>query len=148
MKSPLILLLTSDLNVEKMVVEALLPGGSIVLNARNVGDALQVLCARGSELELAIIDLDHGCQGMTMLGAITACQGSLPIVVVTSNDACHALAYANGAAACLAKPITAEEIAIAFEALKGPKRKSMAGWSRQFLNEQMSAFLESHLETK
>ena len=148
MKSPLILLLTRDLNVEKMVVQALLPGGSIVLNARNVADALQVLCARGSELELAIIDFDHGCQGMTMLGAITACQKDLSIVVVTSSDVCHAPAYANGAAACLAKPITAEEIAIAFEALKGPKRKSMAGRSRQFLTEQMSALLESHLETK
>ena len=173
MKSRPVLLFTRDPNFENSVVHALLPGGSIVLVARNVGEALQIVCARGSELELGIIDFDDCFQGMTLLSAITTCQKELSIVVVTSRDVNQALAYANGAAACLAKPITAEEIAIAFEALKGPKRELMeieiarkregdartarrnveclnvtGGMERQFLSEQTSAFLESHLETK
>ena len=125
MKSRPVLLLTRDPNVEDSVVQAMLPSGSIVLFARDLGEALQIVCARGGELDLAIIDFDDGCQGMTLLRAIAACQEELPIVVVTSRDVYQALAYANGAAACLAKPITAEEIAIAFEALKGPKRELM-----------------------
>jgi DNA-binding NtrC family response regulator len=123
MNSHLVLLLTCDPKVEDSVVQAVLPGGSIVLPARNLGEALQIVCARGGELELAIIDFDDGCQGMTLLRAIATCQEELPIVVVTSRDVYHALAYANGAAACLAKPITAEEIAIVVEALKAPKRE-------------------------
>jgi DNA-binding LytR/AlgR family response regulator len=124
----------------------MLPSGSIVLVARNLGEALQIVCARGGELELAIIDFDDGCQGMTLLRAIATCQEELPIVVVTSRDVYHALAYANGAAACLAKPITAEEIAIVVEALKAPKRELILATSRQLLSEQPPAFVESHHE--
>src|ERR1700694_3087977 len=104
MNARLVLLLTHDRQFEKQLTEALLEtGGSVVLVARKVGDALQIVCARGHELDLAVIDFDEGCHGMTLLSAIDMCRHQLPIVVIASTDAYHtaALAYANGAA-CLA----------------------------------------------
>jgi DNA-binding NtrC family response regulator len=117
-----VLLLTRDRKFEKLLREALRESGATILSARDVGDALQIVCTRGAELDLAVIDRDD-CHGMTLLSAINACQHELPIVVVTSSDAyhCAALAYANGAAACVAKPITATELALAIHDLRAPK---------------------------
>ena len=123
MNSRLVLLLTRDRNFERLLAEALLNNGAVVLIARNVGDALQIVCARGREFDFAVIDFDDGCHGMTLLGAINTCRPELPIIVVTSSDADHAaaLAYANGAAACLAKPISAAELGIVIRELGEPK---------------------------
>ncbi len=123
MNSRLVLLLTRDRNFERLLAEALLNNGAAVLIARNVGDALQIVCARGREFDFAVIDFDDGCHGMTLLSAINTCRPELPIIVVTSSDAYHAaaLAYANGAAACLAKPISAAELGIVIRELGEPK---------------------------
>jgi DNA-binding NtrC family response regulator len=117
-----VLLLTQDPEFEKLLREALSDSGATILVARNVGEALQIVCTRGAELDFAVIDRDD-CHGMTLLSAINACQNERPIVVVTSSDAyhCAALAYANGAAACVAKPITATELALAIHDLRAPK---------------------------
>ena len=124
MNARLVLLLTRDRHFENQLSEALLKsGGSVVLVARNVGDALQIVCARGREVDLAVIDFDESCHGMTLLSAINTCREGLPIVVVTSTDAYHAaaLAYANGASACLAKPISCDELGITIQELDQPK---------------------------
>lgn len=123
MNSRLVLLLTRDRNFERLLAEALLNNGAVVLIARNVSDALQVVCARGREFDFAVIDFDDGCHGMTLLSAVNMCRPELPIIVVTSGDAYHAaaLAYANGAAACLAKPISAAELGIVIRELGEPK---------------------------
>ena len=123
MNSRLVLLLTRDHNFERLLAEALLHHGAVMLIARNVGDALQIVCARGRELDFAVIDFDDGCHGMTLLSAVNTCRPELPIIVVTSGDAYHAaaLAYANGAAACLAKPISAAELEIVIRELGEPK---------------------------
>jgi DNA-binding response OmpR family regulator len=123
MNKRLVLLLTRDRYFEKLLAEALLESGTIVLVARTVGDALRIVCDRSRELDLAVIDFDDGCHGMTLLSAINICREELPIVVVMSSDKYHAavLAYANGASACLAKPITAAELALAIHELRQPK---------------------------
>ena len=123
MKSRLVFLLTRDRNFERLLTAARPSNGAVVLIARNVGDALQIVCARSREFDFAVIDFDDGCHGMTLLGAINTCRPELPIIVVTSGDAYHAaaLAYANGAAACLAKPISAAELGIVIRKLGTPK---------------------------
>lgn len=123
MNSRLVLLLTHDRNFERLLAEALLDHRAVVLIARNVGDALQIVCARGREIDFAVIDFDDGCHGMTLLGAINMCRPELAIIAVTSGDAYHAaaLAYANGAATCLAKPISAAELGIVIRELGEPK---------------------------
>ena|ERR1700693_2114954 len=124
MNPHLVLLLTNDRHFENQLSKALLEAdGSVVLVARNVGDALQIVCARGRELDLAVIDFDQGRHGMTLLIAIDMCRQELPIVVVASSDTYHtaALAYANGAEACLAKAITPTELEMAIRQLRQPK---------------------------
>jgi len=52
---------------------------------------------------------------MTLLGAINMCREDFPVVVVTRDDEKHveALAYANGATACLPKPVSVAQLAVA-----------------------------------
>jgi DNA-binding NtrC family response regulator len=123
MKPRLILLLTRDASFQTLLNEALLGEGAIVLVAQSAGEALQLICARGGELDFAVIDFDDGCHGMTLLSALHTCRPALPIIVVTSSDAYHAaaIAYANDIAACLAKPISAAELRIVIEELAEPK---------------------------
>ena len=117
MNPRLILLLTPDQQLEELLSEDLLGKGAIALVARNADEALQIVCSRGKELDLAVIDFDDGCHGMTLLSALNTCQPTLSIIVVTSSDAYHAaaIAYANNVAACLAKPILAGELRILVE---------------------------------
>ena len=70
-----------------------------------------------------MIDFQEGSRGMPLISAIHTCREELPIIVLTSTDKYHtaALAYANGAAACLAKPTTPEEIDILIEDLRSPE---------------------------
>ena len=106
-----ILLLTRDVGFQTLLSEALCAGGASVRVVRKAGEALQVVC-KGAPPHLAVIDFDEGCHGMTLLSALNVCQPNLPVIAVTSSDAYHAaaIAYANGAAACLAKPISAAEL--------------------------------------
>jgi CheY-like chemotaxis protein len=122
MTPPIILLFTCDLIFDQMVSEALLKTGAVVLTARNVAQALQLVSKRGRELSLALMDFEGGCRGMTLLSAIHTCYQQLPILVTTSNDARHAkaVAYANGARVCLNKPVSAAQLASAIEDLQQP----------------------------
>ena len=124
MNTRLVLLLTRDRGFEKLFTEAVLKTGAAVsLSARNIGDALPIVCTRGRELDFAVIDFDEGCNGMTLLSALDTCRADLPIAVVTSSDAYHAaaIAYANGVAACLAKPIRGAELEIVIREWRRPK---------------------------
>ncbi len=123
MKPRFVLLLTRDGNFQALLAQALSDSGTIILVAHNMNDALQLICSRGAELDLAVIDFGDGCHGMTLLTAIQAVRPHLAVVVVTSNDAYHAaaVAYANGVEACLAKPISAMELKIVIDELPTPK---------------------------
>ena len=113
MKAPVVLLLTNDPQLEEAVAETLVENGGVSHLAYDPGDALQLVCGLGRHLDLAIIDFDHGPHGMTLLGAINMCREDFPVVVVTRDDKKHveALAYANGAAACLPKPVSVAQLA-------------------------------------
>jgi len=113
MNARLMLLLTLDPMVEEAMAEALLETDGIICIARTADDALRIVCSNGSELELAVIDFDHGSNGMTLISAINTCANHhLPILVLTPPAEEHGrfVARANGAAECLAKPISAAQI--------------------------------------
>ena len=120
MKPRLILLLTGDSEFQEVLTQALRGNDTTVLVSHTIENALQMVCARGQELEMAVIDFADGCHGMTLLRAIKACRADLPIIVVTSSDLYHAaaLAYANDVKACLAKPITGAELKLVVEELQ------------------------------
>src|SRR6266478_6052352 len=113
MKEPLILLFTRDADFAQSVRDALFGTGATVLVARDVRDGLQIVWQRGRELDFALMDFDDGCRGRTLLSAVHNCYERLPIVVTTSEKAEHAsfLAYANGARACLKKPLAVAGLA-------------------------------------
>jgi len=128
MKPRLVLLYTHDRNFDRVLSKALLGTGAIVLTARSVSDALQMVCHRGRELGLAVMDFDDGCRGMTLLSAVHTCHQQLPVLVTTSNATEHAtaVAYANGARACLNKPIPAVRLANAISEFIAPNHQLMA----------------------
>jgi DNA-binding NtrC family response regulator len=93
------LLYTHDRNVDELLAQALFGTGTIILNARSVGDALQIVCHWGRELDFVVLDFNEGCRGMILLSALHTCFDKLPTFVVTSKDSVlsSAVAYANGA---------------------------------------------------
>ena len=128
MKSPLILLFTRDGDFAQSICEALSGTGAIVLVARDVRDALQIVCQRGRELDSALMDFDDGCRGMTLLSAVHTCYERLPILVTTSEDGepTRSLAYANGAQTCLKKPLSAANFAKAITDVTVPRHQPVA----------------------
>ena len=92
--------------------------------ARTVGDALQIVCQRGRELDLAIMAFGEDCHGMTLLSAVHGCYEQLPTLVVVEKDSEHAsaLAYVNGARICLSKPVSLVELTSAIADLQPAAR--------------------------
>ena len=123
-----VLLYTRDPNFDGLLSEALSATGAIVLIARTVADALQIVCQRGRNLDFALMDFGGGCRGMTLLSAVHTCYEELPVLVTTSEDAEHAtaLAYANGARGCLTKPSHAASLTAAIADLKENRRQLAA----------------------
>ena len=128
MKRRLVLLYTRDPNFDRVLTEALWGTGAIVLIARSVGDALQVVSSRGRELDVAVLDFNDGCRGMTLLSAVHTCCEQLPTLVVTSKDSEHAsaVAYANGARAWLNKPLPAALLANTISEVMAPDQPLVA----------------------
>jgi DNA-binding NtrC family response regulator len=85
--------------------------------ARNAGEALQIVCGTGGDLNLAVIDFEHGPHGMTLLKVIDACRKDFPVIVIMREDEQHIepLAHANGAIACFSKPVAAEQLTEVFQ---------------------------------
>jgi DNA-binding NtrC family response regulator len=122
MKTPVMLLLTNDNELEDLVADALSEIGGISHLTRDAGDALEIICGV-NDLDLAIIDFEHGPHGMTLLSAISTLREDLPVIVITCDDEQHveALAYANGAAACFSKQAVATQLANAIRKLCNSK---------------------------
>jgi CheY-like chemotaxis protein len=116
----LALLYTRDDDLEKVVRQALWETGTILLIARTVEDALQIVCRRARELDVVIMAFNEGCHGITLLSAIHGCCEQLPTLVIADKDSEHAraLAYANGARFCLSKPVSPPELANAIADLQ------------------------------
>jgi CheY-like chemotaxis protein len=112
MKTPVMLLLTNDNELEDLVARALSEIGSISHLTRDANDALEMVCGV-EDLDIVIIDFEHGPHGMTLLRAISVIRENMPVIVITRDDEEHveALAYANGATACLSKQAVATQLA-------------------------------------
>ena len=96
MNTPVMLLLTDDIKLEELVADALSEVGGISHLTRDAGEALEIICAV-DDLDVAVIDFEHGPHGMTLLSAISTLREDLPVIVITRDDEEHVeeLAYAN-----------------------------------------------------
>ena len=112
MKTPVMLLLTDDNELEELVANALSDIGGISHLTRDADNALETICGV-NDLDLAIIDFEHGPHGITLLSAINTLREDLPLIVICRDDEEHVkgLAYANGATACLPKQAVATQLA-------------------------------------
>ena len=112
MKTTVMVLLTSDSELEDAVAEALLELRGVSHLTRDAGHALEIVCGVN---DLDVIDFEHGPHGMTLLSAISVLRENLPVIVITHDDQKHveALAYTNGAAACFSKPVSTTQLVAA-----------------------------------
>src|SRR6476646_1956824 len=126
MKTPVMLLLTNDNELEELMADALSEIGGISHLTHNAGDALETI-GDVHDLDVAIIDFEHGPHGMTLLTAISALREDLPVIVITRDDEEHveALAYANGATACFPKQAVATRLANAIRGLSKPRAEQV-----------------------
>jgi CheY-like chemotaxis protein len=126
MKTPVIVLLTNDNGLEDLVADALSEIGGISHLTCDAGDALEIICGV-HDLDLAVIDFEHGPHGMTLLSAISTLREDLPVIVITRDDEEHveALAYANGATACFPKQAVATQLANAIRELSEPRAEQV-----------------------
>ena len=122
MKTPIMLLLTNDNDLEESVADALSGIGAISHLTRDASEALEIICA-ADDLDFAIIDFEHGPHGMTLLNAISTLREDLPVIAITRDDERHveALAYANGAKACVSKQAVRTELANTIRELSEPR---------------------------
>lgn len=126
MKRPVILLLTNDDGLEDLVARALSEIAGISHLTRDAGEALEIICGV-HDLDLAVIDFEHGPHGMTLLNAIGTLREDLPVIVIIRDDEkqVEELAYANGAAACFSKRAVATQLANAIRELTKPRSEQV-----------------------
>jgi DNA-binding NtrC family response regulator len=117
MKAPVIALLTNDHNLEECVAQVLLRTGGLSHRAQSANDVLDLVCTIGQNLDLVVIDCEEEPDGLTLLDAISTRRRGFPVIVITGpgEEDMEALVYANGAAVCLSKPVSAPQLA---EAMK------------------------------
>jgi FixJ family two-component response regulator len=117
MKTPIITLLTNDHSFEECVTQVLLETGGLNHLAQSPSDVMDLVCTTGQDLDLAVIDCEHGPHGLTLVAAINNRREAFPVIVLTGpgDEYIEALAYANGATVCLRKPVSAAQLA---EAMK------------------------------
>ena len=122
MKTTVMVLLTNDSELEDLVADALSAIGGVSHLTRDAGDALEIICGV-HDLDLAVIDFEHGPHGMTLLSAIRMLRGDLPVIVITHDDEKHveALAYTNGATACFSKPVSTTQLVATIREFCGPR---------------------------
>ena len=70
MNAPVILLLTNDNELEDSVADSLSEIGGVSHLTSDPGDALELICSV-NDLDVAVIDFEHGPHGMTLLSAIS-----------------------------------------------------------------------------
>ena len=122
-----VLLFTRDSCFDELIAKVF-SEPAIILSARTVREALRIVCQRGRELNLALMDFDGASRGMTLLSAVHTCYERVPIVVTTSEHGEHAsfLAYANGARTCLKKPLSPVGFAHAIADVTAPCHQPVA----------------------
>jgi DNA-binding NtrC family response regulator len=101
---------TADSNA--IVAEAAARTDLFLLKATDAKRAFELLRTGLTEIDLVFIDVDPGIHSMAILEAITARESAPPVIVVTGFEQFEMapIARRHGAAACIAKPFTADEL--------------------------------------
>jgi DNA-binding NtrC family response regulator len=117
MKENIVLLVDADGDSEGIVSEAATRTGRDVLVAKTSRDAFRILRDQMQRLDLVIVDVDPSAHGwLALLEAISGCADRPPIVVITALEETYMkpISMEHGAAACLGKPITVQQLSSSF----------------------------------
>lgn len=121
-------MLTSDRELRALLSEAIAEIGAVADVASDVGDALEKVCGRIQQIDVALIDFQHGAHGMALLKAVKSCRAGLPVIGLIEHGDRHieALAYATGATRYLRKPVTKYVVTTAIHDLLQSRAHPMA----------------------
>ena len=102
--------------------------GAVADVASDVGDALEKVCGRIQQIDVALIDFQHAADGMTLLKAVKSCRAGFPVIALIEHGEkqIEALAYATGATRCLPKPLTKSVLTAAIQDLLRSREHPMA----------------------
>lgn len=116
MKPHIILLLTTDPEVERMAREAVLAMRHGLRVRHTTPEAFHELGEGCLDVDVVVLDLDPGVDGAALLAAVG---DRFPVVVLTSleKNYMQPLAERHGAVGCLEKPFDAAKLQDAIEAV-------------------------------
>ena len=99
--------------------------GCELVHATTEQEALRSLAERPDEIAAVILDLAHDQPAVDLLGAITHSETPPPVIVLARSEQPGAVPVPrhSGAAACVRKPFTPEELVSVIEEVCSPKTK-------------------------
>ena len=99
--------------------------GCELVHATTEQEALRSLAERPDEIAAVILDLAHDQPAVDLLGAITHSETPPPVIVLARSEQPGAVPVPrhSGAAACVRKPFTSEELVSVIEEVCSPKTK-------------------------
>jgi DNA-binding NtrC family response regulator len=113
MKPNVLLVSDSSADSNGVIADAAAQTGRGLRQIKSSREAFEVLKAGLEHSDVLIIDLDPGIHSLSVLEAIGYCEAAPPVIVVTGleESGMTPIAYRHGAAACIAKPFNAAELA-------------------------------------
>ena len=128
MKPIQVLLFTSNHELRALFRDAVAEIGAAADVASDVGEALERVCGRLQQIDMALIDFQHAAHGMMLLNAVKSCRANLPVIALIEpgEKQIQALAYATGATQCLPKPLTKHVLTTAIHNLLHSRAYPMA----------------------
>ena len=128
MKTKSLLLIDGDSDSAVALALAAGRSGREIVRAFSSHEAFCILEHGMDELDAIVIDLEAGVHGMTVLEEIEITPATPPLIVLTDpNEPCTmGIAAVRGAALCLAKPVTATQLAAAVKQVCDPARQVAA----------------------
>jgi DNA-binding NtrC family response regulator len=117
MKGNILLVANGDADSNAIIAEVAKQTGRGLRKADGHRQALEILDSARDDVDLAIVDLDLGLHGLSILETMGSMETDLPVIVVSSLEKSEAapIASRHGAAACLSKPFTVSQLVSAVE---------------------------------
>ncbi|MGZ5537178.1 MAG: response regulator [Chthoniobacterales bacterium] len=126
MKTKMLLLVDADPHSTEVISVAAARTGHQVTRAHTSREAFCIMEHGLDDLDLIVIDVDPGVHGIDVLETVEISSTTPPVIVLTDVEDHYlpGFATARGAAACVTKPFTADEIAAVIEEVSAPAWRS------------------------
>lgn len=129
MKRTVLVIGINDPESKLVVQDTATACGCELVHAATEQEAFSSLGERLRDIDAVILDLAPGQPAVDLLGAITQSETAPPVIVLARSEQPGAVPVPrhSGAAACVRKPFTSEELVSVIEEVCSPKTKEQ-GW--------------------